>query len=396
MNRFLTKKHILLGVTGGIAAYKSADLARRLREAGAEVRVVMTRHAKEFITPLTMQAVSGHPVHDDLFDLKAEAAMGHIDLARWADAVLIAPATADFIARMTQGNADDLLTTLCLATKAPIALAPAMNQSMWKSALTQENIAALATKNIHVWGPGEGSQACGDTGPGRMLEPLELIEQLAELFNTGSLSGKHVLITAGPTREAIDPVRYLTNASSGKMGYALADAAMAAGARVTLVSGPVHLKTPDRVNRIDVTSAEEMYQVVMNEVHSADIFIGVAAVSDYQSKKIAPQKLSKSATLTLELERTVDILARVANLEKRPFVVGFAAETENLLKNADKKFNEKKLDMIIANQVGANRGFEQDDNAVVVIVNQQQHEFETMPKNKLARALIELIAKEVK
>lgn len=393
MKNTLINKQIILGVTGGIAAYKSADLARRLREAGAIVRVVMTAHAKEFITPLTLQAVSGNPVHDELFDLAAEAAMGHIELARWADAILIAPATADFIARLRQGEANDLLTTLCLAAKSPIAVAPAMNQGMWKNPLTGENIQSLMAKGIHVFGPGEGSQACGDTGPGRMLEPVELLESLAGLFTTGSLSGKHVLITAGPTREAIDPVRYITNASSGKMGYALASAAIEAGARVTLISGPGSLSVPDRVRSIPVVTAREMLDAVMAEVQDCDIFIGVAAVSDYHCKTVSPKKIAKTEeTLTLALERNPDILATVAALPKRPFVVGFAAETENLLANATTKLQRKKLDMIIANQVGDQLGFEQDENAVYVITPEKEQAFASMPKSRLARELIAFIS----
>jgi phosphopantothenoylcysteine decarboxylase/phosphopantothenate--cysteine ligase len=397
MNRFLINKHILLGVTGGIAAYKSADLTRRLREAGAEVRVVMTRHAKEFITPLTMQAVSGHPVHDDLFDEKAEAAMGHIELARWADAVMIAPATADFMAHLAHGEAGDLLTTLCLATKAPIALAPAMNQGMWKNTLTKENVQALLAKGIHLFGPGEGDQACGDVGPGRMLEPLELVSRLAELFSHDGLAGMHVLITAGPTREAIDPVRYISNRSSGKMGFALAEAAREAGARVTLVSGPVALESPEHVERIDVVSAQQMYDAVMDVVESADIFIGVAAVADYRSEQSASQKIAKTKkTLTLNLVLNPDIIASVAKLKNHPFIVGFAAETENILAHAQAKLKNKKLNMIIANQVGEALGFEQDENAVVVLAGDQQYDFAKMSKNKLARELIALITKEVK
>jgi len=397
MKNTLINKQIILGVTGGIAAYKSADLARRLRECGAIVRVVMTPHAKEFITPLTLQAVSGNPVHDELFDLQAEAAMGHIELARWADAILIAPASADFIARLAHGEANDLLTTLCLAAKSPIAVAPAMNQGMWKNPLTEDNVQALVAKGIHVFGPGEGSQACGDTGPGRMLEPAELLESLACLFTTGSLSGQHVLITAGPTREAIDPVRYITNASSGKMGYALASAAIEAGARVTLVSGPVSLPVPDRVRLLSVITAQDMFDAVMAEVAGCDIFLSVAAVADYHCKTISPQKIAKTAeSLTLSLMRNPDILATVAALPKRPFVVGFAAETENLLANATAKLKNKKLDMIIANQVGDHLGFEQDDNAVVVITEEKQQAFSSMAKPRLARELISYISEEVK
>lgn len=395
MNR-LNSKRILLGVTGGIAAYKSADLTRRLREAGAEVRVVMTAHAKEFITPLTLQAVSGQPVHDDLFDLKAEAAMGHIELARWADVILVAPATADFMARLIHGEANDLLTTLCLATQSPIALAPAMNQGMWKNTLTQNNVQALLAKGIIVLGPGEGNQACGEVGLGRMLEPLDLVERVSQLFATHHLSGKRVLITAGPTREYIDPVRYITNASSGKMGYALAAAAQEAGACVTLISGPVTLAVPDRVKCIPVVTAEEMYAATLAQVDECDIFLGVAAVGDYRCAHIATQKMAKAAPkFMLELERNPDIVTAVAQRSPRPYVVGFAAETEHLLEHARVKLQDKKLDMLIANQVGNKLGFEQDDNAVIVIVNNQQHEFALMPKTQLARKLVALIAKEV-
>jgi phosphopantothenoylcysteine decarboxylase/phosphopantothenate--cysteine ligase len=396
MKPILINKRILLGVTGGIAAYKSADLTRRLREAGAQVRVVMTTHAKEFITPLTLQAVSGYPVHDDLFDLKAEAAMGHIELARWADAILIAPATADCMAQLVNGSASNLLTTLCLATQAPILLAPAMNQGMWKNASTQDNLQALMARRVHILGPTEGSQACGDKGPGRMLEPVEIVLRLAGIFKTGRLSGKHILITAGPTREAIDPVRYLTNASSGKMGYALAAASIEAGARVTLVSGPVSLIPPDPVECISVVSALQMYDAVMERVSECDIFLSVAAVTDYRSKNVAPQKIAKTKeTLTLELERNPDILSSVAALKNRPYLIGFAAETENIIANAKNKLAHKKLDMIIANQVGEGMGFEQEENAVIVITQNKQHALATMHKQKLARELITLISEEV-
>lgn len=392
MNKFLVNKNIILGITGGIAAYKSADLTRRLREAGAEVRVVMTAHAKEFITPLTMQAVSGHPVHDELFDLKAEAAMGHIELARWADAIVVAPATADFMARLLNGEANDLLTTLCVAAKAPIILAPAMNQAMWKNTLTQHNAQALREKGIHFFGPAEGSQACGDVGPGRMLEPLDIVERLSAIFATNVLSGKHVVITAGPTRENIDPVRYISNASSGKMGYALAEAAFEAGARVTLISGPVNLPKPARVNVVDVVSAQEMFDAVMAQMKDCDIFISVAAVADYRCKQVATQKIAKTAdTLTIELERNPDIVASVAALSPRPFVIGFAAETHDVLQKAQAKLENKKLDMIIAND--ANVGIGSDENAVTVLWGKgKQEEFALMAKKKLARELMQLIA----
>ncbi len=396
MKQFFMGKHILLGVTGGIAAYKSADLVRRLREVGAEVRVVMTEGAKQFITPLTMQAVSGNPVHDDLFDLEAEAAMGHIELARWADLILIAPATADFMAQLNHGEARDLLTTLCLASKAPIAIAPAMNQGMWKNKATQENLQALQKKAIAIFGPGEGDQACGDVGPGRMLEPLELVERAAEIFATGRLAGKSVLITMGPTREAIDPVRYISNASSGKMGHAMAAAALEAGARVTVVSGPVNLPRLSRVKYIDVMSAEEMFAAVMANSDDNHIFIGVAAVADYRCKKPALQKIKKTANefLTLELERNPDILASVSQLKQRPFVVGFAAETENLLDYAQAKLVNKQLDMLVANLV--EDSIDQEENSVTVLLKDDKKEFPRMSKTKLARELVELIARMYK
>ncbi len=397
MEQRLANKHVVLGVTGGIAAYKSADLARRLREVGAEVRVVMTENAKQFITPLTMQAVSGNPVHDELFDLKAEAAMGHIELARWADVVLIAPASADFVARMMNGEANDLLTTLCLATSAPIALAPAMNQAMWKNTLTQNNVQALRKKKIHIFGPGEGDQACGDVGPGRMLEPLELVDRVVDLFATGSLTGKIVLITAGPTREAIDPIRYISNASSGKMGYALAEAAVEAGAQVILISGPVSLAKPPRVKCIDVISAQDMYAAVMKQVNDCDIFLSVAAVADYRCKTVAVQKVpKKEQALNLMLELNPDIIASVAQLKakSKPLVIGFAAETEKVLENAKAKLATKKMDMIIANKVGKEIGINSDENEVLVLWDKKQNKFPKMTKQKLARELIELIAKE--
>jgi phosphopantothenoylcysteine decarboxylase/phosphopantothenate--cysteine ligase len=394
MEQHLHNKQIILGVTGGIAAYKSADLVRRLREAGATVRVVMTANAKEFITPLTMQAVSGNPVHDDLFDLHAEAAMGHIELGRWADLILIAPATADFMARLVSGVADDLLTTLCLVTTMPIVVAPAMNQAMWKNTQTVENVQALQRKKIHVCGPGEGDQACGDVGPGRMLEPLEIIERVKTIFATGSLSGKRVVVTAGPTHEAIDPVRYIANASSGKMGYALAQAAQEAGAQVTLISGPTHLEKPTRINCIDVISAQDMQAAVLANVTGADLFMSVAAVADYRCKAPATQKIAKLAEeLTLELIRNPDIVSSVAQLDNKPFVVGFAAETEDLLAHAREKMQRKKLDMLIANVVGQpGVGFGSDDNSVTVLWQNQQKEFTRMEKRKLARELISLIA----
>lgn len=392
MRHFLTNKQVVLGITGGIAAYKSADLARRLREVGAEVRVVMTQAAKEFITPLTMQAVSGNPVHDDLFDLKAEAAMGHIELARWADVIVVAPATADFMGRLANGEAQDLLTTICLATKAPIALAPAMNQGMWKNTLTQENLASLQKKGILIFGPGEGDQACGDVGPGRMLEPLEMVDRLATLFSKNLLSGKKIVLTAGPTQEHLDPVRYISNASSGKMGYALATALQEAGANVSLISGPVHLKKPDRIKCVEVVSAKQMLDAVLTEISDTDIFISVAAVSDFRPKHFSQQKIPKVQTETfqLDLEKTPDILATISQLEKKPFLIGFAAETDNILEKAKNKLLQKKLDMIIAND--ARTAIGQDENEVTVLWKDRQKVISRMPKNKLARELVTLIA----
>jgi phosphopantothenoylcysteine decarboxylase/phosphopantothenate--cysteine ligase len=392
----LIHKQIILGVTGGIAAYKSADLTRRFRQAGAIVRVVMTAKAKEFITPLTMQAVSGNPVHDDLFDVQAEAAMGHIELARWADVIVIAPSTADFMARLANGEANDLLTTLCLASQAPIALAPAMNQAMWKNTTTQMNLQALQEKNYFIWGPGEGSQACGDVGPGRMLEPLEIVNRAAELFASGSFAGQRVVITAGATREAIDPVRYISSGSSGKMGYALAEAALEAGAVVTLISAPVNVTPPAHAQVVNVISAEEMSAAVMKAMDTCDIFIAVAAVADFRTKTTAAQKIPKGeAELTLNLTPNPDIVATVAALKKRPIVIGFAAETHDVVKHAQQKMQKKKLDMIIANQVGHDESaMGSNENTVTVLWKDQQHVFAKSSKTKLARDLIALIAKQ--
>ena len=394
----LANKQILLGVTGGIAAYKSADLVRRLQDAGAKVQVVMTPAAQEFITPLTLQALSGNPVHTQLLDPEAEAGMGHIQLARWADLVLIAPATADFIARLTQGMGNDLLTSICLATAAPIAIAPAMNQGMWRNEATQANLSILIKRKVHVFGPAEGGQACGDIGPGRMLEPLQLVDAAASLFAPGSLAGKKVVITAGPTREAIDPVRYLSNHSSGKMGYALAQAAAEAGAQTVLISGPTQLATPARVNRIDVISAEDMYAASLREAQDCDLFIAAAAVADYRPAQIASQKMKKGAddTLTLTLVKNPDIVASVAALERKPFTVGFAAESENLLEYARAKLVRKNLDMVIANNISDSQiGFNSDDNAVTLIENSSITDISQRSKQQLARELIALFATKI-
>jgi phosphopantothenoylcysteine decarboxylase/phosphopantothenate--cysteine ligase len=397
----LQNKRILLGITGGIAAYKSPEIVRRLRDAGAEVRCVMTRAAGEFVTPLSLHTVSDHPVSQSLWPKEEHAAaqpMEHIDLARWADAVLVAPASADFIARLAQGRADDLLSTLCLATAAPLAVAPAMNQLMWANPATQANIVALRRRGVAVFGPAEGEQACGEVGPGRLLEPAALVEQLAGLFETGELDGLTVLITAGPTWEAIDPVRGLTNKSSGKMGYAVAEAAAEAGARVILVSGPTNLPDPERAQTIRITSAQEMNEAVHQYVHNADVFIAAAAVADYRPIEAAPVKIKKSADrLTLELVKNPDILASVAALPSAPFTVGFAAETENVEANARAKLDAKRIDLVCANLVGLpDRGFESDDNGLLLIDREGVTDIPLAPKTKIARALVHEIARRLK
>lgn len=390
---------ILLGVTGGIAAYKSADLVRRLRERGAEVQVVMTAAATEFVTPLTFQALSGRPVRTSLWDAAAEASMGHIELARWADRVLVAPATADFIARLAHGIADDLLSTLCLATESQIAIAPAMNRVMWTNAATQANVATLASRGIAILGPGEGGQACGETGAGRMLEPAELADLLLDRSPApaprpvGSLAGRKVVVTAGPTRERIDPVRFITNRSSGKMGYAVAAAARDAGAEVVIVSGPVNLPAPEGVRRVCVETAEQMLAAVNEELAGTDVFIAAAAVSDYRPLQVSAEKIKKTSdSLLLALSRTPDILATVAAGDPRPFVVGFAAETQNVERNALAKLEGKRLDMIAANQVGDGLAFDCDDNALTVYWPDGKLELPRAGKAELAARLVELIA----
>lgn len=389
----LTGKRILLGVSGGIAAYKSADLVRRLGDAGAEVRVVMTAGAQEFVRPLTFQAVSGNPVHTSLLDPDAEAAMGHIELARWADAVLIAPASADVIARLAHGHADDLLTTLCLATEAPLAIAPAMNRVMWAHPATQANVALLVDRDATVLGPGSGDQACGEVGSGRMLEPLELVEGVAGLFPVPVLAGEHVVLTAGPTREAIDPVRYISNRSSGRMGFALAAAAARAGARVTLVSGPVSLPTPPGVQRVDVESAAQMHDAVMAQMTGCTLFIACAAVADYRVATPADAKIKKNdADMELALVRNPDILADVAGRERPPFTVGFAAETNDMQVHAEDKRRRKGLDMIAANWVGRpGSGFDAEDNALEVSWEGGAIALGPSPKTRLAEELLQVI-----
>ena len=393
----LVNKRILLGVTGGIAAYKGAELVRRLREAGAEVRVVMTDAATEFVTELTFQAVSGQPVHRRLLDTSAEAGMGHIELARWADALIVAPASANFLARLAQGRGDDLLTTVCLASSAPLAVAPSMNQQMWRNAATQENIATLRQRGVRLFGPGEGSQACGDVGPGRMLEATEITALTAALFETSALDGLKAVITAGPTWEALDPVRGLSNKSSGKMGYAVAAAAVEAGAKVTLISGPVALPAPERLNVIQVLSAQEMHDAVHAQISDADLFIGVAAVADYRPASVANQKIKKSAErLTIELVRNPDILASVAALKAPPFTVGFAAETGDLEAAARSKLAAKGVDLIAANLVGAAEGgFGSDQNRLLLVDRAGSTELALAPKTQLARTLIQHIAQRL-
>jgi len=393
----LAGKKILLGISGGIAAYKCADLTRRLIERGAQVQVVMTHAAKEFITPLTMQAVSGRPVSDSLLDPAAEASMGHIELAKWADLVLLAPATADLIARMAAGMSNDLLTTLVLASDAPIAVSPAMNQQMYLNQATQENIATLARRGMHIWGPAAGEQACGDVGPGRMLEPLQLVAHCEEFWGDKPLLGKSVLISAGPTREAIDPVRYISNHSSGKMGFALAEAAQQLGANVTLVSGPVSLATPSNVTRINVESANQMHQAVLDKAISQDVFISCAAVADYRPEAVAENKLKKTDDndhMTVKMVKNPDIVASVAALtENRPFTVGFAAETQNVKQYALGKLERKNLDLICANDVSVEgQGFNSNDNAITVYSKDGEQSLTLASKQQIAKQIIQIIA----
>ncbi|MCP4981156.1 MAG: bifunctional phosphopantothenoylcysteine decarboxylase/phosphopantothenate--cysteine ligase CoaBC [Gammaproteobacteria bacterium] len=390
----LSNKKILLGITGGIAAYKSAELVRLLIKAGAEVRVVMTPSAQEFVQPLTYQALSGHRVYTDLFDGEADSAMDHIELARWCDLLLVAPASADFLGKMTAGYADNLLLTLCLASKQPVAVAPAMNQQMFANASTRDNINQLSSRQILVWGPADGEQACGDIGPGRMLEPEQLLNNIAQQFRPGKLTGVKLLLTVGPTREAIDPVRYISNRSSGKMGYALAEAALREAAEVTLVSGPVSLIPPSAARLVAVESAQQMYDAVMQQVGEQDLFIACAAVSDYRVDQTAQHKLKKSTdTMSLQLVPNADILTAVSALKERPFCVGFAAETRDLEKYAMQKLEKKKLDMIAANKVGdGSSGFETDFNQLEVFWRDGHHSIERASKPEIAKQLIDLIA----
>ena len=393
----LQNKRIVLGVTGGIAAYKSAELVRTFIKSGAEVRVVMTPAALEFITPLTLQALSHNPVHLDLLDTEAEAGMGHIELARWADRVVVAPATADLIARLAQGQANDLLSTLCLATNAPICLAPAMNQGMWRNTTTQHNCRVLKERNIVLFGPDEGTQACGDVGPGRMLEPDVIADNVAKTFKTQLLAGVNLMITAGPTQEALDPVRFLSNHSSGKMGYALAAAAAEAGAQVTLVSGPVNQPVPERLRTVTVTTAKQMYDAVHAEVSQQDIFIGCAAVSDYRPETVSDEKIKKATggddqIMTLRLVKNPDIIGSVAARNKPPFMVGFAAETNNVLSYAADKLKRKRLNLIVANNIAqAGVGFGVDTNEVTVLGAEFEEKISLSSKSVLSEKLLTII-----
>ena len=390
----LSQKRIILGITGGIAAYKSAEITRRLHDEGAEVRVVMSESAQEFIRPLTLQALSGNPVHTDLLDPEAEAAMGHIELARWADLVLIAPATANFVATLNQGSANDLMSSICLATTAPVMIAPAMNQAMWSNSASQQNIENLKQREVLILEPDNGIQACGDVGPGRLPQPETIVQQVASVFKTGEMTGKKVVITAGPTREAIDPVRYISNHSSGKMGYAIAYAMIDAGAEVTLISGPVSLKRPDRCTLVSVTSAHEMLEATTKAVQRTDIFISAAAVADYYITETSDQKIKKkSDKMTLNLAKTPDIVSIVKENNPKLFVLGFAAETQKVEQYAREKLANKNLDAIIANDVSREDiGFNSDDNEALWVEQESTHHFSKCNKAQLARDLVALLA----
>ena len=391
----LNSRRVLLAVCGGIAAYKSAELVRRLQERGAEVRVLMTRGAQEFITPLTLQALSGHPVRDSLLDAEAERGMGHIELARWADLLLIAPATADCLARLAAGRADDLLGAVALATPAPKLLAPAMNQQMWRNPATVGNVATLRSRGMHIVDPDSGEQACGDLGPGRMAEPAAIARAAAQRFASGLLAGQHVLVTAGPTREALDPVRYLSNHSSGRMGYALAQAALDAGAALTLVSGPVALQAPQRARLIAVNTAREMLEACLEQAAEAHIFIACAAVADYRPAHPATEKIAKNApAMRIALVRNPDVLAEVSRSRPQLFCVGFAAQTHALRERARAKLEKKRLDMIVANDVSDPAiGFNSADNAALLLWPGGERTVERCSKSTLARLIVEEIAR---
>ena len=393
----LANKHILLCVTGGIAAYKAAEIIRLFKSSGSNVRVLMTKAAQEFITPLTMQALSGNQVHADLLDTEAEAAMGHIELAKWSDAILIAPCSANSISRLAAGKGDDLMTAVCLAAECKIYIAPAMNQAMWSDSRTQENYKKLIKNSFISIGPDSGEQACGDEGYGRMSEPQEIVSEVATNFSEGLLAGKKILITAGPTREKIDPVRYISNRSSGKMGFSIAEAARDEGGLVSLISGPVSLKTPDEIKGINVESADEMFNEVNKVVNNFDFFISTAAVADFKPEKIENQKIKKekkSNNLSMELIENKDILKSISLKKEDLKVIGFAAETQDVVKNAKKKLNEKKLDLIIANDVSdSSIGFDSDENEVYLITKKIEKKIEKISKKKLSRTIIEFIAK---
>jgi len=387
-------------VTGGIAAYKSAEIVRKLKKEGCNVRVIMTKSSQEFITPLTLQALSGNPVTSELLDSRSEEAMGHIDLSRWADIMLIAPCTANTVAKLASGRGDDLLSAVTLAYDGTLILAPSMNQVMWRDSRTQENIEKLKKVGTFIYGPASGEQACGDVGPGRMLEPEEILKNLSLIFDSGELSGKRVLITAGPTQEPIDPVRYITNRSSGKMGFSLAEAALEAGAKVVLISGPVNLDCPKSVHIVKINTAEEMFQSVMHHVKDSDVFISTAAVADYRPKGPKESKIKKLRTtksLSLEMSETTDILREVSNLKEKPFLVGFAAETDDLLKNSQEKLRKKNLDLVVGNDVSSEEiGFDSDYNEVLLITNEEEVFIPKCSKKNLSRKIIKFISKKLK
>ena len=395
----LANKHILLCVTGGIAAYKAAEIIRLFKTSGSNIRVLMTEAAQEFITPLTMQALSGNQVHTDLLDTKAEAAMGHIELAKWSDIILIAPCSANSIARLAFGKGDDLMTAVCLAAECKIYFAPAMNQAMWSDSRTQENFKKLINNNFISIGPDSGEQACGDEGFGRMSEPQQIINQIASSFSQGLLAGKKILITAGPTREKIDPVRYISNRSSGKMGFSIAEAARDAGGLVSIISGPVNLETPNEVERINVESADEMLKEVDKAINNFDLFISTAAVSDFKPEEYENQKIKKQKkanNLNLELIKNQDILKSVSENKGDLKVIGFAAETQNIIENAKKKLKEKNLDLIIANDVSDDSiGFDSDENEVYLITKKIEKKISKISKKKLSRNIIEFIAENL-
>ncbi len=392
----LANKHILLCVTGGIAAYKAAEIIRLFKTSGANVRVLMTEAAQEFITPLTMQALSGNQVHTDLLDTDAEAAMGHIELAKWSDIVLIAPCSANSIARLASGKGDDLMTAVCLAAESKIYIAPAMNQAMWSDSRTQENYKKLIKNSFISIGPDSGEQACGDEGFGRMSEPQNIVNEIASSFSAGLLAGKKILITAGPTREKIDPVRYISNRSSGKMGFSIAEAARDEGGLVSIISGPVSLETPDEIKRIDVESADEMFKEVYKVINDFDLFISTAAVSDFKPEKYKNQKIKKGKKIdnvNMELIKNKDILKSVSKNKGELKVIGFAAETQNIIENAKKKLSEKNLDLIIANDVSDTTiGFDSDENEVYLITNKIEKKIDKVSKKKLSRNIVEFIA----